>query len=86
MAYTSHAEIIEHHAYHPPPTPEVADRHSAVRAETCALALKLTALVPRGPELEEALKCVREAMFWANAGIACDPRGPVNAEPVDRLG
>ncbi|HKP14413.1 MAG TPA: hypothetical protein VJT85_00045 [Gemmatimonadaceae bacterium] len=84
---TTRAEIVDQFAYHLPPSPEVGERHGAVRAHCCELALRLTELAPRGVALEEALKKCREAMFWANAAIACDPTGPtVPSEQTDRLG
>lgn len=87
MSTTTHADIENQFAYHQPPTSEVGDRHSRVRDECGTLARTLTELAPRGDELEEALKHVRMAMFWANAAIACNPEGPVYpTEPVDRLG
>lgn len=70
-------------AYHPPPNPGIAERHEQVRAAALEFARKIRELMPYGcEEFSHAIAHARQAMFWANAGIACYPE---DATP-DRLG
>jgi hypothetical protein len=59
--------------YHRPPNEGVAQRHERVRAACREAAEKLLDLVPATTEAEKAFEALREAMFWANAAIACYP-------------
>lgn len=38
--------------------------------------------VPKGTELDEAIKHIRAAVMWANAGIACNGSPPVSRTPL----
>lgn len=60
------------YAYHPP-TGTKQYRHEMVRNLIDAAHSVIEELCPAGVELDQALVKLREAMMWANAGIACNP-------------
>lgn len=63
---------LENWFTHHPPRDEVqiAD-YQAIRSSGRRLAGVITGLCPPGTERDTALEKVREAVMWANAGIAC---------------
>lgn len=61
--------------YHPP-TEDQIPRYETLRATGRVMAQVIAELVPPGPERSTALARVREAVMWANAGIACQPQPP----------
>ena len=67
-------------SFHPPADESVKQRHEDVRAAALDFARKLSTLCPPGVELEHAIEAAREAMFWANAGIACHPTAPTHGQ------
>lgn len=84
---TTRARIDHEFSFHPPPEPEIGARHEAVREAARQLAHRLLELVPPGIERDNAVAAARLAMFWANAGIACYPHGPIGEDDGDiRLG
>lgn len=62
-------ELKNRYSYHAPKNDQ-ADRYEQVRAGCLALARKIVKLSPASLELEEALKAIDMAMFYANAAIA----------------
>ncbi|HTF08186.1 MAG TPA: hypothetical protein VK659_08445 [Asanoa sp.] len=60
-------------AYHAPPTAYVSDTHQVVREACHQAAYVLNRTVPECPEKTVALRKLREAMFYANAAVACHP-------------
>lgn len=70
----SAAEIINRFTFHPAGTAERSQAHEDVRSLCMELALTLDSLVPDGAEKQAALFRLEEVMFWANAGIARQPK------------
>jgi hypothetical protein len=68
------AEIINRFTFHPADTAERRQAHEDVRSLCMELALTLDSLVPAGAEKQAALFRLEEVMFWANAGIARQPK------------
>lgn len=64
------AAITDIFSYHAPSGPQVAQCHEVVRGILKTSALSLMRLVPDCPERQVAIDKLREAMMWANAGIA----------------
>jgi hypothetical protein len=77
-------EDIENAFRFHPATPVTGPQHDAVRTLMRGTAVALVQLVPESVEQHVALERLREAMYWANAGIACHPDllDPVD-NPVD---
>lgn len=65
--------IREKFRYHKPGE-AVEELHQRVRDCLFAVAAELDKLLPASMEAHEAQKKLREAMFWANAAIACNQR------------
>lgn len=63
-------------AYHPPAHEGVAATHTDLRAACERLAHQINAMAPECPEKTTAITKVREAMFWANAAVACHMNPP----------
>lgn len=61
--------------YHPP-SPEQVPVYERLRGETHDLADLFAAHVPAGVERDRAFAALREAVMWANAGIACAAPAP----------
>lgn len=64
------AELDNWFEYHAP----VADqsyRYSAIRQAGKTMAEELLAQCPQSADLTTAIRCIRQAVFWANASIAC---------------
>lgn len=70
-------EILKHwFSFHPPADNNVAHTHDWVREKCGDLAIQLNDAVPPGVEKMNMFDKLREVMFWANAGVACNqPRG-----------
>ena len=66
------ARIENVFSFHPAADQSVAQRHEHVREALKLTAVALVALVPECQERDVALDKLREAMMWANAGIACN--------------
>lgn len=62
--------IEEAFKYHPPKNDETVEMHSLVRQHSVEHAVWLFDNLPYCDERKEAVKKVREAMYWANAAIA----------------
>lgn len=71
------ARIQNDFRYHPA-EPETGAKHDTVREICKGAALSLVAVTPDGNEQHMAVNKLREAMFWANAAIACEPKPLVN--------
>lgn len=57
--------------HHPPPTPDVGEKHSEVRAVLLNAAEQIVELTgPSSREQSTAIARLEEAMMWANADIA----------------
>lgn len=81
--HQSHERISNDFSFHPA-TDMTAELHDAVRQRCANMAHWIVDVVPKGYAREECVKKLREAMFWANAAIACDTNtlGDVtNSEP-----
>ncbi len=72
--FTSEEQLDQWFAYHPPATPDISVAHETVRAACRQLAQVFSDLLPECPDKTVALRKVREAMFEANATIACQQR------------
>lgn len=60
--------------HHPPSGPAEVAVYREIRKGGRELAELITDEVPEGVERGEAIKHVRAAVMWANAGIACGPK------------
>lgn len=68
------SEIEHRFAYHPPQDAETVLDHEWVRGQLGELALELADLLPSCREASLAVTKLEEAMFWANAAVAREPR------------
>lgn len=59
--------------YHPPQGDE-GDRYTAIRAAGKEMAEKLCELCPESADLTVAIRHIRDAVYSANASIACGGR------------
>lgn len=57
--------------HHPPAGPAEVAIYQEIRQGGRELAELIADEVPDGPERDEAIRHVRAAVMWANAGIAC---------------
>jgi hypothetical protein len=73
--HQSHEKITNDFGFHPA-TGMTAELHDATRSNFAQLAHWVIDNVPRGDAREACIHRLREAMFWANAGIACDSNPP----------
>lgn len=73
QAHDPHAELRNRFAYHPA-TEQTGPMHDEVRARCLELAEALHDMLPPGRHKSMALTSVQEAMWAANAAIACDTR------------
>ena len=69
--HQSHERISNDFSFHPA-TDLTAELHDATRQKFAAMAHWVVENVPKGYAREEAVKRLRESMFWSNAAIACD--------------
>lgn len=63
------------HPVKPEPHPErgsQAGRYEEIREQGRQMARYLLHAVPPGPERKKAIRHLRAAVMWANAGIACN--------------
>lgn len=67
----SHERVTNDFAFHPA-TDLTAELHNSTRANFANLAHWIIDNVPPGGARETCVEKLREAMMWANAGIACD--------------
>lgn len=70
VAPAQRAHLENEFSYHRPLEHQLP-RYEALRSEAKELAIIITGLVPPGQHRETALTRLREAIMWANAGIAC---------------
>lgn len=73
-------EIENWFTHHPPADADTISTYQTIRGMGRSFASQLVMLVPDGPEKEEAIKAIRAAVMWANAGVACN--GPASAAPA----
>lgn len=57
--------------HHPPRSDSQVHAYQQIREGGKILANRIRGQVPDGPEKQKAVEAVREAVMWANAGIAC---------------
>jgi hypothetical protein len=67
-------EIIRRFTYHPADTAGRVQVHEDIRSMCLELALSLDAVLPAGAEKQAAIFRLEEAMFWANASVARQPK------------
>jgi hypothetical protein len=67
-----HESRLDNWFTHHPPHGNQPYRYSGIRQSGRRLAEVIEELAPSGPEKEQALAKVREAVMWANAAIACN--------------
>jgi hypothetical protein len=65
-------KIRDMFAFHPPKDESVSALHSEVRQEMLQAAAWIYTALPASRERDIAIDKMREAMFWANAAIACN--------------
>jgi len=59
-------------SFHPASTPEKINAHELIRDGFKGLAFRLLYLLPPGPDRTVAMRKLREAMYAANATLACN--------------
>lgn len=74
MTRTQDEQLENWFTHHPPTGPGEVAVYQEIRKSGRELAELVTDEVPEGIERDEALKHVRAAVMWANAGIACGPK------------
>ena len=67
---STHEKLNNWFSYHPP-IDDQARRYEQIRAAGRAFAEQLVALCPESADLTVAIRKVREAVYNANASIAC---------------
>lgn len=72
MSWITEDQIRNQFSFHPPASTETAELHEAVRGKLRELAYWFNEKLPEGPTKTVAIGKLREAMFYANASIACD--------------
>lgn len=65
-------ELANWFTYHAPSEGQPL-AYETIRSAGFHLADTVNDLVPDGPEKDQAIARIREAVMWANAGIACNP-------------
>lgn len=70
--YTSDEQLTNWFGYHPPANASVAVAHSEIRSLFLIVAKNLNSLLPEGPDKTVAFRSLREAMYAANAALACN--------------
>lgn len=76
-ANESQADLENRTRYHPATTEERKQTHQLIREMILDAMSDVQTHVPPGRERSLAITKLEEAMFWANAGIARQPDGPV---------
>lgn len=78
-------EDVNHRfAFHAATTDEKRFAHASARAACARAAADLVVLCPPGRELSTAITKLEEAMFWANAALAREPKpAPSPQLPLD---
>lgn len=71
MSTNRNDEIDNWFTHHPPTEDDTVRKYEHIRSHGRELAVCIDSLVPDGTEKDEAIKRIREAVMWANAGIAC---------------
>lgn len=86
MAKNPEVQDVENRFAFHPATEVTGPQHDAVRADLKRLALKFVKTLPPGRHKSMALTHLQEAMWAANAAIACDtpaaPEAPAEAKPA----
>ncbi|MEU3342235.1 hypothetical protein [Streptomyces sp. NPDC006668] len=68
------ADVIRRFTFHPADTDQRRQAHEDIWTACLQLALMLHNELPAGAEKQSAMFRLEEVMFWANAGIARQPR------------
>jgi len=63
------ANVFSYHA----PRRDQPERYTALRGVARDFAQKILDIVPDCADRSAALRCVREALMWANAAVALEP-------------
>lgn len=64
-----------------PPDEQTKMRHAAIRKAAETFAAIVVVNTPACKEQEQSVEKIREAMFYANAAIACYPKGVFGSLP-----
>lgn len=73
-------ELDNWFTYHAPQGDQ-AERYGKLRAAGKAFAEEIVKLTPPSADQSAAIRLVREAVFTANAAIACSDQGPAAGAP-----
>lgn len=71
-SFVSDEQLDNWFGFHPA-SPEVGETHDKIRAACRDLAATFQELLPECPDKTVALRAAREAMWAANAAVACNP-------------
>ena len=68
-------ELVRHlFTYHPPKDGE-PQKYAAIRSAGLAFAMAVLDNTPKSPDQSVTIRCIREAVMWANSAIANEGRG-----------
>lgn len=67
-------ELVNWFTYHPPTSPQTV-KYVTLREAALQFAFLIRDVTPVSPEQSNAIRCLREAVTWANAAIACNEHG-----------
>lgn len=70
--FTSDAQLENWFGYHPPANSDVARGHEMIREAHLNVAHLLQRVLPEGPDKTATFRALREAMWNANATLACN--------------
>lgn len=70
--FTPDEQLDNWFGYHPPASPEVGLAHDLIRSDFRAVADRLQVRLPEGPDKTVAFRKLQEAMWAANACLACN--------------
>lgn len=73
------SQQLENWFTHHPPMENQPQRYQDIREAGKRFANLINEFVPASAERDEAIKAVRSAVMWANAGIACNETLPPDA-------
>jgi hypothetical protein len=82
-------QLADWFTYHSPkdhPNPNVDLVYETIRTAGYEFATILREHVPAGPDLTTAIRCIREAVMWANAAVALQTPEPKRAYADGALG
>lgn len=87
MANITVENVTTWFTFHPVADGTQKEAYEEIRGHGRVFAMRILELVPDGVEKEKAVAALREAVMWANAGVACNagPQQPSSEDPEDEV-